>query len=160
MAKTPVKFKRVAEVFFGGGGESSLSEWQLPAESLTDLSDLVNSFLESDEIQEIDSFEAERIDGTDSENFCGNSEIKDLLRGFLENEENGDVKEKIRVEVELACGTVIGYKSSSPEFKRRLMTSLRERGFDAGKSLSPCVYIVIIISFLYRLKYMYKSPNK
>lgn len=140
MAKTPVRFKRVAEVFFGSGGESSRSDRQLPAESLTDLSDLVNSFLESDEIQEIDSYETERIDGTDSENFCGNSEIKDLLRGFLENEENGDVKKKIRVEVELACG-VIGDKSSSPEFKRRLMTSLRERGFDAGKSLSLHAYI-------------------
>lgn len=133
MAKKSGRFPRVVEVFFGSGHESSGSEQA--AESLTDLSDLVNSFLESDEIEEIDSCEGERTNesGFDSsERLCGDPKIKNMLKGFLENKEKSDVEEKIRVEVDVACRG-IDEKSSSTEFKRRLMISLRERGFDAGR---------------------------
>lgn len=141
MSKAAVRFKRVAEAFDMAArarvicGESSGSERQSsPApESFTDLSDLVNSFIDGDEID--DGMNKEyKLDETSDENDGGDywEDCMDLLRGYLrEKSSDHDVKMKIQSEVESACRG-LGLDRSSPEFKRLLMTRLRERGFDAG----------------------------
>ncbi|MCI31567.1 DUF506 family protein, partial [Trifolium medium] len=63
-----------------------------------------------------------------------NEMLKDL---FGENEDvdedERDVKEMIRKEVEVAIGELVGSDSIVDGFKRRLMSQLREKGFDAGE---------------------------
>ncbi|PIN25433.1 hypothetical protein CDL12_01824 [Handroanthus impetiginosus] len=50
----------------------------------------------------------------------------------LFDRENDAVERSIQEEVEIALGEVVDGENSSPDFKRRLMTWLRSRGFDAG----------------------------
>ncbi|KAJ6769622.1 DUF506 FAMILY PROTEIN (DUF506) [Salix purpurea] len=119
MAKTgPVRFKRVAAAFNEASRatrlcESSGSEHYSPDSNSADLSDL------------------------DPGDICSFSETKDMLESLLgSNEEDGDGndRQKIRKETEVACG-IIGERSSLSshlDFKRGLMSHLRERGFDAG----------------------------
>ncbi|KAK7245932.1 hypothetical protein RIF29_40786 [Crotalaria pallida] len=151
MARIPMRFNRVAAAFEADVArvrlcESSGSEHS--PESSTDLSDLVKSFLEKneeggekkvgggvhprdkdhhkkggdDDEEEVDKFE------------CSHSEKREMLAGLFagsdDDEDEKKVKEKIRREVEVACGVVGEY--SMQGFKRRLMTQLREKGFDAG----------------------------
>ncbi|KAK1403130.1 DUF506 domain-containing protein [Heracleum sosnowskyi] len=143
MAKAAVRFKRVAEAFDMAArarvicGESSGSERQSsPApESFIDLSDLVNSFIDGEEIDNGMNYkEYNKFDEISDENDGGDywEDCMDLLREYLE-EKSGDhnVRMKIQSEVESACRG-LGLDRSSPEFKRKLMTRLRERGFDAG----------------------------
>lgn len=129
--------------------ESSGSEHS-PESQPADLSDLVNSFMEreygttSDEEALLDNIDrdlealvkidSDKIiqDGSDKEggDSLPDSEKKELLRNFFSH--NGDdVKRKIHDEAEVACGVINGGVSSS-DFKRRLMTLLRQKGFDAG----------------------------
>ncbi|KAK3036948.1 hypothetical protein RJ639_030913 [Escallonia herrerae] len=132
----PVRFKRVAQAFNQVAARvrvcESIGSEHSPAESLTDLSDLVNSFLERDvRGGEGDKRENER---DDCESDCSeDSDTRDLLRNILSGLDNDDYRERIHGEAEKAC-RVIGNRSSS-DFKRRLMARLREKGFDAGKSL-------------------------
>ncbi|KAK9935920.1 hypothetical protein M0R45_012793 [Rubus argutus] len=142
-ARIPVTFQRVAAAFDQGARvrlcESSGSEHSAAAESFGDLSDLVNSFIErgnyggdsrEDAHEEIerDSLEIdEELEG----GYWSDSETKDTLRGLLDKSNGGDhVKQNILAEVEHAC-QVIGDRSDR-EFKRKLMTHLRHKRFDAG----------------------------
>ncbi|KAK2992235.1 hypothetical protein RJ640_005722 [Escallonia rubra] len=130
----PVRFKRVAQAFDQVAArvrfcESSGSEHS-PAESLTDLSDLVNSFLERD-VRGGAHGEKRENERDDCESDCsGDSDARDLLRNILSGLDNDDYRERIYGEAEKAC-RVMGNRSS-PDFKRRLMARLREKGFDAG----------------------------
>lgn len=143
MTVTPVRFKRVAEAFESSGSEHS-------PDNSVDLSDLVQSFFERERRDEreiknnhgevIDLLQnetngaepdddQEKNDGSESE-----SESKELLSGLLfgdAGECDDGVKERIRVEVEQAS-RVAGDGSERTGFKRRVMTLLREKGFDAG----------------------------
>ncbi|KAL3519389.1 hypothetical protein ACH5RR_017538 [Cinchona calisaya] len=140
MAKIPVRFKRVAAVFDEEARarlyESSGSEHN-SAETLTDLSYLVNSFLENDHHGRVDDQEndhaADKVESS-SERNCSDSEIKDSLKRLFDFQVD-EVKRNILVGVENALrelGNNSIVDSSSVDFKRRLMARLRERGFDAG----------------------------
>ena len=141
----PARFQRVAEAFDKGAMvrlcESSGSEHSAAAESVADLSDLVESFIErgnyrgdsKDDGEEVerDSFD-EMDDEEEQGGYQSDSETKNTLRQLLDK--NGgcdDVKENIVAEVELTCA-VIGDRSDR-EFKRKLTTHLRHKGFDAGE---------------------------
>ncbi|KAG9141611.1 hypothetical protein Leryth_022372 [Lithospermum erythrorhizon] len=142
MVNIPVKFKRVAEAFddMARDGrqrlcESSGSEHSASDESLPDLSDLVNSFLERghDEVfnvdydKEEDSEEDNAIDSKISE-----SGVEEDLMSLFNNEDGDYVKVKIHAEVEKAYLELGGIGLSPMDSKRRLMALLRERGLDAG----------------------------
>ncbi|OMO64766.1 hypothetical protein COLO4_31869 [Corchorus olitorius] len=106
-----------------------------------DLSDLVNSFFERDcEVEtddgKIHQEEEEEQDDSD-DGYWSDFEykMKHVLQSLLSNKahdeiEEEDVKQQIRTEAELACG-VIG-DMLSEDFKRQLMSHLRDKGFDAG----------------------------
>ncbi|KAG5561290.1 hypothetical protein RHGRI_004351 [Rhododendron griersonianum] len=152
MADIRVRFKRVAEAFDGVSRarlcESSGSEHS-PENYSLDLSDLVESFFEregreegengDDNGSEVDSLENETKQGEcddHEENDQSEWESKELLlRGLLfgggDQGDDDQVKESIRAEVERAS-RVVGDGPERPGFKRRVMTRLRERGFDAG----------------------------
>ncbi|KAK6932813.1 Protein of unknown function PDDEXK-like [Dillenia turbinata] len=111
--------------------ESSGSEHS--PDNFDDLYDLVSSFIEGDDDQLIDGREKERNGRSDSDSFdCFGSETIDMLQGLLPSNKcyEGDAKEEIRAEAELAWRAV--GNSSSKNFKRHLMSHLRDRGFDAG----------------------------
>ncbi|XP_059629216.1 uncharacterized protein LOC132271745 [Cornus florida] len=136
MAKTPVRFKRVAAAFHEVAParlcESSGSEHS--PESSMDLFNLVTSFIERDDREDRDIEEVnqeEEENGDESQSFCSNLETVDRLGGLLGCEDD-EMKRNIRAQTEQAWPHVIGESSTSPGFKRRLMTRLRERGFDAG----------------------------
>ncbi|KAL1804172.1 hypothetical protein ACET3Z_032819 [Daucus carota] len=133
-----VRFKRVAEAFDRASrarancDESSGSERHLSPAPESDLSDLVNSFIDGEEGDR--GVKEDKLDVTSDENDVGDywENCVDSLRDYLEEKcGDGDLKMRIRAEVELACSG-LGIDRSSPEFKRCLMTSLRQRGFDAG----------------------------
>ncbi|GAV65199.1 DUF506 domain-containing protein [Cephalotus follicularis] len=136
MAKIPVKFKRVAAAFNEASRvrlcESSGSEYSPDTDH--DLSDLVNSFIERDygvHVNEEESVHKEIGSNEEElERYWSDYERKKTLEGLLLCNDDDHVKRKIRDEVEVACG-IIGDRSSLG-FKRRLMTRLRERDFDAG----------------------------
>nr|KYP62692.1 hypothetical protein KK1_017237 [Cajanus cajan] len=139
MARIPVRFQRVAAAFDADVArvrlcESSGSEHS--PETLTDLSYLVKSFMEKNEItpekeeeQQVGGVECEE-DHDEEKEEKSDSEKREMLRSlFYGNEGDNDereAKETIRREVEDAC-RVVGNNS-----KRRLMSRLREKGFDAG----------------------------
>lgn len=134
----PVKFKRVAAAFDEVAKaricESSGSEHSpapAVAESLTDLSGLVNSFLEGEVT--VDE-KLEEFNGNVDVNCFDESEIKENLRNLLNSDENsGDnLKRRVIKAVENAMLAGEANDRSSRDFKRRLMIQLRDRGFDAG----------------------------
>lgn len=139
MARIPVRFQRVAAAFDEVARarlcESSGSEHS--PESSTHLSDLVKSFMErgdgrEGEDEEIQP-ELEQKSG-ESEGYCSDSETREMLQSLFGDENSGDdddVKRKIYAEAE-AVYNLIGSKSSRGS-KRRLMTHLRDQGFDAGE---------------------------
>ncbi|XP_044461004.1 uncharacterized protein LOC123192489 [Mangifera indica] len=131
MAKIlPIGFRRVAAAFDEVARarlcQSSGSEHS--PESSTDLSDLVKSFLERDSTGGGDEEENDR-DQTGMGNFWCDSEKIEMIKGFF-GDENDCEKQRILVETEFACRLAGDWNSQS--FKRRLMTHLRDRGFDAG----------------------------
>ncbi|KAK4353749.1 hypothetical protein RND71_025943 [Anisodus tanguticus] len=143
-----MRFKRVFETFDEVAKarfcESSGSEHS-PMESETDLYGLVNSFIERGNEEEIiiDNYggKLEEENGL-SVNFFGDLEIKDKLMKLLGYEESyNDVKRNIKTFVENAW-LEIGDRSSTADFKRRLMTRLRDRGFDAVEELKQVVRIM------------------
>ncbi|KAK8524297.1 hypothetical protein V6N13_015325 [Hibiscus sabdariffa] len=97
----------------------------------TDLSDLVNSFVESGgfdlETDESTTFRRER---DVSDGYWSESKTKSMLLDLLSDEKD-DVKQLIRKETEHACEMFVGYRLSE-ESRRRLMSHLRDNGFDAG----------------------------
>ena len=140
MGRIPVRFKRVAAAFDEVARvrlcESSGSEHS--PESSTDLSNLVNSFIERGEAWwggdvdgEIEGEEEHKNEGSDFDSLSGESEKKDMLKNLLGKNDDDDVKRKIYAEVESAYE--MGGDTKFQGFKRRLMTYLREKGFDAGR---------------------------
>ncbi|KAL2524048.1 Protein of unknown function (DUF506) [Abeliophyllum distichum] len=133
MMGIPVKFKRVAAVFEEAAArnrvcESSGSEHS--PESLTDLSDLVNSFLEREEGEGKENDQKREIE-SEPENNCSDFELlNNDLKSLLYCDEENSITRKIHVEVEKAFREI--GNSSLPDFKRRLMARLRDGGFDAG----------------------------
>jgi hypothetical protein len=133
----PMKFERLAAAFESDEVarvilcESSGSEHS--PESSTDLSDPVNSFMEKSSVRAVLGEEDAAV-LHDKENcdfeWYDYSEKKEILKEIF-YAGNDEVKEKLRREVELAIQLVAGDKSS-PGYKRLIMSSLRERGFDAG----------------------------
>ncbi|KAI4295987.1 hypothetical protein L6164_035980 [Bauhinia variegata] len=146
MARIPLMFERLAAAFDADVSRVKLcksSGSEHSPESLTDLSDLVKSFMEKNDSGE-QGEEARAIKNDDKDEMgeeeiendqCSDYDKKEILQSLFagdeeDDEEDRNGKEKIKREVEHACGHV-GDKSS-PEFKRRFMTRLREKGFDAG----------------------------
>ncbi|KAK2412890.1 hypothetical protein QL285_048040 [Trifolium repens] len=133
----PMKFERLAAAFESEEVarvilcESSGSEHS--PESSTDLSDPVNSFMEkSSVIAVLGEEDAAVLHDKENRDFewYDYSEKKEILQEIFDAADD-EVKEKLRREVELAIQIVAGDKSS-PGYKRLIMSSLRERGFDAG----------------------------
>ncbi|KAM0048979.1 hypothetical protein Hdeb2414_s0008g00280591 [Helianthus debilis subsp. tardiflorus] len=103
-------------------------------ETMMDLSDMVNSFIENgngvvniDFDMQVD--DESSSDGTDDDM----EEIKESLRRLIEN--GDDVRRNLISKVEKANNDVVedNHRSSqSLGFKRRLMACLRDRGLDAG----------------------------
>ncbi|XP_039010768.1 uncharacterized protein LOC120139676 [Hibiscus syriacus] len=109
MDKIAVAFNEAALLHETSGSEHS-------PEDPTDLSDLVNSFFESGggfdvETDEAVTFHQER---DVSDDYCRIPKRK-----------------MIKKETEHACEMSVGY-GLSEDFKRRLMSHLRDKGFDAG----------------------------
>ncbi|OMO64768.1 hypothetical protein COLO4_31871 [Corchorus olitorius] len=141
MARIPVRFNRIAAAFNEAARappvrlcESSGSDHS--PEDLTDLSDLVNSFIESN-CGVIETDEAGKImeqekdnENEGSEGYWSDSETKDMIKNLVCNEQDDDVKQNIRVQTELICDSI--EDMSSDGSKRQLMSRLREKGFDAG----------------------------
>ncbi|MED6118610.1 hypothetical protein PIB30_004214 [Stylosanthes scabra] len=142
-ARIPVRFHRVAAAFDADVArvrlcESSGSEHS-PPETFTDLSDLVKSFMESSDSKACEMMEEEEHtvhgkegddDVVEERSECFDSEKMETLRDLFSR--GDDEKELIRREVEVAVARGIAGETSSPEFKRKLMSRLREKGFDAG----------------------------
>ncbi|PIN00767.1 hypothetical protein CDL12_26727 [Handroanthus impetiginosus] len=103
---------------------------------MADLSDLVNSFFEREFREkkgrdlDVDDW-SEINDESESNSPDFEFKYKEPLNKLFDRE-NGPVERSIQEEVEIALGEVADGKNSSPDFKRRLMTWLRSRGFDAG----------------------------
>ena len=143
MAKIAVSFERMVAAFDEVAKGRPCESWE--SESYTDLSDLVNSFLEEEIAgvgEEMVGDEGEAVEGGKDgdffgrrESYCSDSETKEELQRLLGNgvsDSDDDAVEKIRAETELACRN-LGNAASSEGFKRLLMNRLRERGFDAGE---------------------------
>lgn len=130
MMKIPARFKRTAAAF---DEAAKVRSWESSGSehSSDDLSDLVNSFLEretEDVVDHQDKHDDNELDSTNSPDL----ESRDLLNN-LSHGGNDVVRASIHAEVEKARSEG---SSSPPDFKRRLTTLLRNRGFDAGESLS------------------------
>ncbi|XVE87699.1 hypothetical protein DITRI_Ditri19aG0008500 [Diplodiscus trichospermus] len=142
MSRIPERLNRIAVAFKEAAKapmrlcESSGSEHS-PNDSTDDLSDLVNSFLERDCEVEIDegSIHQEEEERDDSDGYWSESEMKHMLQSLVSNVYDGnqeeDEKQKIRQETEIACGMIVGDRLPE-DFKRQLMSHLRDKGFDAG----------------------------
>ncbi|XAR65719.1 hypothetical protein NMG60_11009917 [Bertholletia excelsa] len=136
MQKVPARFKRVAEAFDDVARarlcESSGSEHS-PEDSV-DLSDLVISFIERESRRERNSDEAdhqeEQRNRSEFNGYCIESDYVGLLRGLFGSEDD-EIKQRILAEIK-KTSCKVGTGSPLSDFKRRLMTELRDRGFDAG----------------------------
>ncbi|GMI93277.1 hypothetical protein like AT1G12030 [Hibiscus trionum] len=121
MNKIAVAFNEAARLCQSSGSEHS-------PEDPADLSDLVNSFFESGGFDEATMF---RRDRDVSDGYWSESETKSMLLDLLRYDEEDDVKQMVRKETEHACEMSVGH-GLSEDFKRRLMSHLRDKGFDAG----------------------------
>lgn len=129
MIKIPMNFKGAFnEVPRVKSCESSGSEHS------ADLSDLVNSFLESAIGEEIRDEELVDQDKDGNGSSDDDVESQDVLKNLFSHE-NDAVRRSIQEEVGKAYGDAGGGLSSSPDCKRLLMARLRSRGFDAGEFL-------------------------
>ncbi|KAL4588946.1 hypothetical protein LXL04_001846 [Taraxacum kok-saghyz] len=145
MAIIPMRFKRITAAFDDDARarlcQSSGSEHS--ENSVTDLSDLVDSFFEAEsgdhrgkscgENKGRDRCEETEYDREEESFYGTDSETKEMLVDLIGGGTDGEddrAKRVIRYEVETICRNLI--VSSSEGFKRNLMTLLRQRGFDAG----------------------------
>ncbi|KAK3022007.1 hypothetical protein RJ639_045168 [Escallonia herrerae] len=162
MAMVPLRFKRITAAFDDLARarlcESSGSEHSAAESSAADLSDLVDSFLEREgnEVElghdehEEDTDEkkkkkkkkkksSEGEEGLEPERCSFDSEAKEVLMSLVggsgaeEEGEDGRVKRMICAEVEIACRSLLDEGTAAEGCKRRVMTSLRQRGYDAGE---------------------------
>lgn len=159
----PTRFNRVAAAFdevarIARLCQSSGSEHSVGEESPIDLSDLVASFMEREGaeaaayVEDDDDAEPE-IDMTSKVEELGD-ETRDRLRDLLDESKSYD-SERIRSEVEAAMESFKDRTAPVRDLKRRVMTALREKGFDAGEHL---VHFLLKISF-FLLHRSIKSPN-
>ncbi|KAL7000003.1 hypothetical protein U1Q18_001153 [Sarracenia purpurea var. burkii] len=142
MKNKQVRFKRVFvtfdEIARARLCESSGSEHSAAAaaeESSANLSGLVDSFLDRDYGVEEDFCEDaesdEESNRNESESYCTDFEMKKTLLSLIGSEEDGGgVRRMIRAEMESACRS--SGSGSTDGFKRRVMSWLRHKGFDAG----------------------------
>ncbi|VFQ88916.1 unnamed protein product [Cuscuta campestris] len=149
----PARFKRVADAFDEAALTlrtrppcgSSGSEHSADPESLTDLSRLVNSFIESDDgtwegpaewaVEDVDDDDGRVGDNRqqEEENCCDDvAEARDSLQRLLSSGEDDVTKRSLLEAVERARRELGDGSYNSPDFKRRLMGRLRNQGFDAG----------------------------
>lgn len=137
MANTgPVRFERVAAAFNEASRvirlcESGGSEHFSPDNSSADL---VNSFIETEYRNQFGGIGGDQNnkghrDRLEDSSDCSYSENKERLESLLNIID--DVREKICKEIGF-----IGERSSQ-SFKHRLMSRLRDRGFDAGECIFP-----------------------
>ncbi|MBA0867539.1 hypothetical protein Goshw_000967 [Gossypium schwendimanii] len=141
-ARIPVRFNKIAAAFDEAARASTVVARQCESssgsdhssEDLSDLSDLVNSFIETDDHEgkktAPEKEDDELGDGSESEPGGYLSETKDALKRLVEKNKGDNVKVKIVGLVELACRNVLDM--SSEGFKRRILSDLRNNGFDAG----------------------------
>lgn len=145
-----MRFRRVAAAFDEVARarlcESSGSEHS--SRSFTDLSDLVNSFIERDGVVQGKKGEPEGNESERESFWCDDDKRENLLGLFGCKESSG--RRKICEEVGFACRN---WDRSSQGFKRKLMTHLRDRGFDAGEYENLLAEnINILFSFFFSFK--------
>ncbi|VFQ89620.1 unnamed protein product [Cuscuta campestris] len=150
----PARFKRVADAFDEAALTlrtrppcgSSGSEHSDDPESLTDLSRLVNSFIENDDdeawegpaewaVEDVDDDDGRVGDDRqrEEENCCDDVvEARDSLQRLLSSGEDDVTKRSLLEAVERSRRELGERSYNSPDFKRRLMGRLRNQGFDAG----------------------------
>ncbi|XP_073106954.1 uncharacterized protein [Elaeis guineensis] len=107
--------------------EGRLGESRSP-ENSSELADLVDSFYD----EEVNDMDGERGDDSDTgseEEEVGNRKWRAMLEATLAKSEADSVADRIRVEAE---GAVRAVGSDTDGLKGRVMSWLRERGFDAG----------------------------
>ncbi|KAL2341355.1 hypothetical protein Fmac_009295 [Flemingia macrophylla] len=137
MARIPVRFQRVAAAFDADVARVTLCESsgsEHSQESFTDLSYLVKSFMEKNEITGEKEEDEEEVQCEEDHGEEEKSDLvkREMLRSLFygnkgdDDDDERDAKETIRREVEDASGFV------GNDSKRRLMSRLREKGFDAG----------------------------
>ncbi|XP_031128558.1 uncharacterized protein LOC116030449 [Ipomoea triloba] len=142
----PARFKRVADAFDEaavtlrarppcGSSGSEHSAAAAAEESFTDLSGLVNSFMEKSLWEGIevggggDDVDRDEVEPEDDDGYDVD-ETKDDLERLLSYGDVDVTKRNVYEKVEKAIRD--SGDRSSPEFKRRLMARLRYNGFDAG----------------------------
>ncbi|KAG1327318.1 hypothetical protein COCNU_01G012520 [Cocos nucifera] len=121
-ATAPLDGTARARLWEGRLGEAGSTE------NSSELADLVESFY--DEV--VNDMDGERRDDSDTgseEKEVGNRERRAMLEAALANSEADSVANRIRIEAE---GAVRAAGSDTDGLKRRVMSWLRERGFDAG----------------------------
>ncbi|XP_050214422.1 uncharacterized protein LOC126665624 [Mercurialis annua] len=143
MAKVPVKFKKMSAMLNEAARmrfcESSGSEHYSPENSADDLSDLVNSFIESTNT-DVDTAQSNNTNSRDDEDddstresqVCLAETNRKLVKLLNKHEDENDMRNKIRAQTEIACGIIGETSPRSHGFKRKLMSHLRELGIDAG----------------------------
>lgn len=127
-----MRFQRLAAAFQADVARVRLcesGETEHSPEELTDLSDLVKSFMERDGEEE----DAVGVgwDDRDEDLEWFDSEKREILERIFGGDGDDD-KQLIRREVELALEFVGENENSSPQFKPQLLSRLRDKGFDAG----------------------------
>ncbi|KAK1256709.1 hypothetical protein QJS04_geneDACA024139 [Acorus gramineus] len=137
MAAIPVRFKRAtwaawdetAWARLSSGSEHSAESSSAVDSVSPDLSDLVDSFIESTDGDESDVGVRDGRWEMEEEEVKGEEAVvgKERLVGYLKGSGEAD---RIREVVEKVVGGVVGLGLAG--FKRRLMTRLREEGLDAG----------------------------
>ncbi|XP_047164187.1 uncharacterized protein LOC124833693 [Vigna umbellata] len=133
MGRVPVSFERVAAAFEADVARvrpCQSGETEYSSEDLTDLSDLVKSFIEK-EGEEEDAVGV-GCDDSDEDLEWFDSEKREILQTIFSDDGDDDFKRILRREIDLALNLVVENEKSAPQFKPQLMSSLRERGFDAG----------------------------
>uniref|UniRef100_A0A251RZU1 Uncharacterized protein n=1 Tax=Helianthus annuus TaxID=4232 RepID=A0A251RZU1_HELAN len=130
-------FWRVAEAFEVAGKvrdcDSSGSEHS--PETMMDLSDMVNSFIENGNGVANKDFDMQNDDELSSDGIDDDmEEMKEALQRLLRVDNDDDVRRNLISKVEKASRDVVEDNRSSPSlgFKRRLMARLRDQGLEAG----------------------------
>ncbi|XP_008798832.1 uncharacterized protein LOC103713613 [Phoenix dactylifera] len=121
-ATAPLDGTERARLWEGRLGESGSPE------NSAELADLVDSFYD-EEVNDDDGGRGDESDTGSEEKEVGNRDRRAMLEAALAKSEADSVANRIRVEAEGAVRAV-GSDTAGP--KRRVMSWLRERGFDAG----------------------------
>ncbi|XP_071742435.1 uncharacterized protein [Rutidosis leptorrhynchoides] len=138
MAYIPTRFKRITAAFDDDARarlcQSSSGSEHLAENSVTDLSDLVDSFFEVDVNDRFESNVEKRLEekaSQDAGGFLGtDTDTKETLIeliGGSNDDEDDRTKRAIRFELETVC-----WNLNDASNKRNIMTLLRQKGFDAG----------------------------